>query len=54
MLSRIDGRDAGYLVDDYYRYQYPQYYDGRYRDYNAYLSDPYYSILIVETSVTSM
>ena len=42
VLSQIDGRDAGYLVDDYYGYQYPQYYDGRYRDYNAYLSDPYY------------
>ena len=42
VLSQIDGRDAGYFVDDYYGYQYPQYYDGRYRDYNAYLSDPYY------------
>ncbi len=42
VLSQIDGRDAGYLVDDYYGYQYPQYYDGRYRDYNTYLSDPYY------------
>jgi hypothetical protein len=42
VLSQIDGRDAGYLVDDYYGYQYPQYYDGRYRDYNAYLNDPYY------------
>jgi hypothetical protein len=42
VLSQINGRDAGYLVDDYYRYQYPQYYDGRYRDYNAYLNDPYY------------
>ena len=42
VLSQIDGRDAGYLVDDYYAYQYPRYYDGRYRDYNAYLSDPYY------------
>jgi hypothetical protein len=42
VLSRMDGRDAGYLVDDYYGYQYPQYYDGRYRDYNAYLNDPYY------------
>ena len=42
VLSRIDGRDAGYLVDDYYGYQYPQYYDGRYRDYNTYLNDPYY------------
>lgn len=42
VLSQIDGRDAGYLVDDYYAHQYPRYYDGRYRDYNAYLSDPYY------------
>jgi hypothetical protein len=42
VLSQINGGDAGYLVDDYYGYQYPQYYDGRYRDYNAYLNDPYY------------
>jgi hypothetical protein len=42
VLSQLDGRDAGYLVDDYYAYQYPRYYDHRYRDYNAYLSDPYY------------
>src|SRR5262245_24631344 len=42
VLSQIDGRDAGYLVDNYYSSQYPQYYDGRYRDYNAYLNDPYY------------
>ena len=42
VLSQIDGRDAGYQVDDYYGYQYPQYYDGRYRDYNVYVNDPYY------------
>jgi len=42
VLSQIDGRDAGYLVDDYYSYQYPRYYDGRYRDYNTYVSDPHY------------
>jgi hypothetical protein len=42
VLSQLDGRNAGYLVDDYYAYQYPNYYDGRYRDYNSYLSDPYY------------
>ena len=42
VLSQLDGRDAGYLVDDYYSYQYPQYYDGRYRDYNVYANDPYY------------
>ena len=41
-LSRLNGRDAGYLVDDYYRYQYPNSYDGRYSNYDAYLSDPYY------------
>jgi uncharacterized protein DUF6600/FecR-like protein len=41
-LSRLNGRDAGYLVDDYYRYQYPNYYDGRYNNYDAYLNDPYY------------
>jgi hypothetical protein len=41
VLSQIDGRDAGYAVDDYYAYQYPRYYDGRYRDYNVYLNDPY-------------
>ena len=42
LLSRLDGGRAGYLVDDYYRYQYPQYYDGRYSDYNTYLQNPYY------------
>ncbi|HKR13846.1 MAG TPA: FecR family protein [Pyrinomonadaceae bacterium] len=42
VLSQLDGRDAGYAVDDYYAYQYPQYYDGRYRDYNTYLNDPNY------------
>jgi hypothetical protein len=42
VLSQLDGRDAGYLADNYYADQYPQYYDGRYRDYNAYLNDPDY------------
>jgi hypothetical protein len=37
VLSQVDGRDAGYLVDDYYGYQYPRSYDGRYRDYNLLL-----------------
>ena len=41
-LSRLNRQDAGYLVDDYYRYQYPNYYDGRYINYEVYLSDPYY------------
>lgn len=42
VLSRLDGRNAGYLVDDYYRYEYPSYYDGRYANYDAYLNDPNY------------
>lgn len=41
-LSRLNNDDAGYLVDDYYRYQYPNSYDGRYNNYDAYLNDPYY------------
>jgi len=41
-LSRLNNEDAGYQVDDYYRYQYPDSYDGRYNDYDAYLNDPYY------------
>jgi uncharacterized protein DUF6600/FecR-like protein len=41
-LSKLNRQDAGYLVDDYYRYQYPNYYDGRYVNYDAYLDDPYY------------
>ena len=42
VLSRLDRGNAGYLVDDYYRYQYPNYYDGRYNNYDAYLNDPFY------------
>lgn len=41
-LSRLNRQDAGYQVDDYYRYQYPNSYDGRYSNYDAYLNDPYY------------
>ena len=41
-LASLNNDDAGYLVDDYYRYQYPNIYDGRYSNYDAYLSDPYY------------
>ncbi|HKO96796.1 MAG TPA: DUF6600 domain-containing protein [Pyrinomonadaceae bacterium] len=42
VLSRLNGQDAGRQVDDYYRYQYPDSYDGRYNNYDAYLSDPNY------------
>ena len=41
-LSRLNRQDAGRQVDDYYRYQYPNSYDGRYSNYDAYLSDPNY------------
>jgi len=42
-LSRLNPQDAGYQVDDYYRNQYPNSYDGRYNNnYDAYLNDPYY------------
>jgi Family of unknown function (DUF6600)/FecR protein len=41
-LSRLDRRNAGSQVDDYYRYQYPSTYDGRYSNYDTYLNDPSY------------
>ena len=41
-LSRLNPQDAGRQVDDYYRYQYPNSYDGRYSNYDAYLSEPNY------------
>jgi hypothetical protein len=41
-LSRLNRQDAGRQVDDYYRYQYPNSYDGRYSNYDAYLSEPNY------------
>lgn len=41
VLSRLNGDKAGSLVDSYYRSQYPAY-DGRYRNYDAYLNDPFY------------
>ncbi len=33
---------AGGIVDDYYRYRHPSVYDGRYRSYDTYVSDPFY------------
>jgi hypothetical protein len=41
-LSRLSPDDAGGLVNNYYGYRYPDSYDGRYADYNAYLNDPDY------------
>lgn len=42
LLSKIAPDLAGNIVDDYYDYRYPNTYDGRYGDYNAYLDDPDY------------
>ena len=42
VLSRLDRGYAGGLVNDYYGYRYPDVYDGRYSDYDAYLNDPNY------------
>jgi len=41
-LSRLNRQDAGYQVDEYYRYQYGNSYDGRYNNYDTYLNDPFY------------
>ncbi len=41
-LSRLSPDYAGGLLDDYYGYRYPDQYDGRYSDYDAYLNDPDY------------
>jgi len=41
-LSRLSPDYAGSLLDDYYGYQYPGLYDGRYSNYDSYLADPYY------------
>ncbi|MBC8030705.1 MAG: FecR domain-containing protein [Pyrinomonadaceae bacterium] len=41
-LSRLNPDDAGDMIDDYYGYQYPDTYDGRYQNYDAYLNDPFY------------
>ncbi|HEX8186373.1 MAG TPA: DUF6600 domain-containing protein [Blastocatellia bacterium] len=42
LLSRIAPDLAGDIIDDYYGYRYPNIYDGRYDNYDAYLEDPYY------------
>ena len=42
LVSRLAPREAGSIVDDYYRYRYPSRYDGRYQNYDTYLEDPFY------------
>lgn len=40
--STLSPQTAGGIVDDYYQYRYPRRYDGRYKSYETYLSDPFY------------
>ncbi len=42
LVSKLAPDLAGDIVDDYYGYRYPNTYDGRYSDYDAYLDDPDY------------
>ncbi len=42
LVSKLAPDLAGNIVDDYYGYRYPNTYDGRYSDYDAYLDDPDY------------
>jgi hypothetical protein len=42
VVSSVEPRYAGTVIDDYYTYRYPRLYDHRYRDYDTYLNDPYY------------
>src|SRR5215831_9966027 len=42
IVSQVAPNVCGSIVDDYYGYRYPDNYDGRYANYDTYLSDPYY------------
>jgi len=42
VVSPIAPDAAGNIVDDYYRYRYPNKYDGRYHNYDAYVASPNY------------
>jgi hypothetical protein len=42
VASRLAPDTAGNILDDYYGYRYPNRYDHRYRNYDAYLDDPDY------------
>ena len=42
IISDLSPDVAGPIVNDYYSYRYEDNYDGRYRDYHAYESDPNY------------
>jgi hypothetical protein len=42
VLAKLSPDYAGGIVDDYYGYRYPDSYDGRYSDYEAYQEDPDY------------
>lgn len=40
-ISRVDYEQAGTYLDNHFRGRYPKRYDGRYRNYDTYLNDPY-------------
>jgi hypothetical protein len=42
VMAKLAPDTAGNILDDYYGYRYPNRYDGRYRNYDAYLDDPDY------------
>jgi hypothetical protein len=42
LSSSIAPNLAGEIVDDYYRDRYGKVYDGRYRNYDTYIADPYF------------
>jgi hypothetical protein len=42
VVSKIAPAAAGNILNDYYGYRYPNRYDGRYSNYDAYLDDPDY------------
>ena len=42
VMARLAPDVAGNILNDYYGYRYPNRYDGRYRNYDAYLDDPDY------------
>ncbi len=42
VTSKLAPDYAGEIVNDYYSHRYPKKYDGRYRNYEAYLDDPDY------------
>ncbi|HUK90489.1 MAG TPA: DUF6600 domain-containing protein [Blastocatellia bacterium] len=49
-ISDVAPALCGQIINEYYTYRYGSHYDGRYADYNVYLSDPYYYDPYVRTA----